>query len=158
MPSPLVLTNSTLFLMTPISGASTPVLTPYSARGLTQTLEPIFKPEWLREDVNGVLRDISDSRFRKYVSDVSCRDTATPCIDGTWVGVEVEVECACELSYPTGGTPQRSAVAGSTRTEGSITFYRPLLYMMVAPFKSSFSEYGAGGYAWQFQLREIQVP
>lgn len=162
MSEPLVLDNSTLFLLTPISGSYAPFLTPYSARGLTQTLELIKGTSGggnplgtqLRYDVNYNLIDLTVTASRKYLSTVSCRDTETPALDDVWIGTICEVSCALELSYPTGATPIRPAVAGSERSEGHINFYRPLLTMMVVDPKISFEEY-PGVYAWQMLLAEV---
>jgi hypothetical protein len=165
MPSPALtgalippsLPNGTLLVLTPLSTA-TPVLTPYAARGLTQTLELITGSggqggAWLRRDVNGNLQDVSDTRFRKYRSTISCRDGETPCVDNSWIGLQVQVSCVVELSYPTGGAPARTVVSGSTRTEGAITFYRPQLTMLLAGIKLSQQEYAAIN-SWDVNLEE----
>jgi hypothetical protein len=44
----------------------------YSARGLTQTLEPIEAALSQRRTVNGGLKDLSFAQFRKYKSSISC--------------------------------------------------------------------------------------
>ncbi len=67
------------------------------------------------------------AQFRKYKSSISCRDQEPPAIDGVWPGHVVTVECVAELSYPTGGSPARPVVSGSTRTQGGFVFYRPQL-------------------------------
>lgn len=154
--SGLILPEGTLLVLTPLSGAAAIQLTPYSARGLTQTLDLIGnnQAQQIRRDVNGFMRNLTDSRFRKYRSTITCRDTETPCLDGGWIGEEVEVSCALELSFLTGGTPQRPVVSGSERTEGDFTFYRPLLTMMVSAITDSFAEYRAD-YSWQITLEEI---
>lgn len=148
----------TWLVLTPMSGASAMQLTPYSARGLTQTLTPLGESggggKWLRRDVNGVLRNLVDTRFRKYKSTISCHDGETPCLDDAWVGITCEVACALELSYPTGATPARPVVPNSTRTQGTVTYYRPLLTMMVAGIKISLPEYPAI-YDWSVELEEI---
>lgn len=156
MAGPLALTNGTLLVLTPLSGAAALQLTPYAARGLTQTLEVDQGGAngWLRRDVNGNLRSVADTRFRKYKSTISCKDGETPVIDGAWIGEAVEVSCACELSYVTGGTAQRPAVADSTRTQGSVTYYRPLLTMLVAGIKIGLPEY-SGVYDWEVSLEEV---
>src|SRR5215831_15977191 len=129
--------NSTLLVLTPLSGAAALQLTPYSARGLTQTLE-FITTGGLRRDVNGGLQSLVDTRFRKYKSVISCQDQETPCLDDAWIGIHCEVSCALELSYVTGATPARPSVSGSSRTEGTVTFYRPMLTMIVADIKNSF--------------------
>lgn len=153
----ITLPNGTLLVITPLSGYATPTLTQYSARGLTQTLEWIRGSgsggQWLRRDVNGVLRSLADTRFRKYKSTITCKDGETPCLDEAWIGTTVNVQCAIELSYPTGGTPGRPVVSGSTRTEGAFTFYRPDLIMIVADIRVSLPEWSSI-YDWQIDLEE----
>jgi hypothetical protein len=144
-----------------LSGFSSLQLTPYSARGLTQTLELIKGAgggggDWLRRDVNGFLRSVADPRFRKYESTISCSDGETPCLDDAWIGEVAEVSCVVELSYPTGAgdSPARPVVAGSSRTQGSVTYYRPLLTMVVTDITTSFAEYRAL-YDWKISLAEV---
>ena len=99
----------------------------YSARGLTQTLEPIEAAAQLRRSINGDLLDLSYGPFRKYKSTISCQDQEPPAFDGVWPGRVITVDCVAELSYPAGGSPTRPVVSGSARTEGTFVFYRPLL-------------------------------
>jgi len=162
MGQPLYLPNNTLLVIEAVSGSNAMTLTPYAARGLTQTLEPITGlgaggaalGTWLRRDLRANLLDLSNPILRKYESVISCRDTETPCLDGAWIGLEVLVSCVVELNYLTGMTPQRTPVAGSSRSEGTFTFYRPQLQMRVASIKNNFQEYQAA-YAWQIQLAEM---
>jgi hypothetical protein len=126
----------------------------YSARGLTQTLEPIEASSSLRRTVNGALKDLSYAQFRKYKSTVSCQDQEPPAIDGVWPGHVVTVDCVTELSYPSGGSPARPVVLGSARTEGAFVFYRPALQMRVTGFSVSRDEYGAA-VQWQMELEEV---
>jgi hypothetical protein len=44
----------------------------YSARGVTQTLQPIEAAGSLRRTVNGTLKDLSFAQFRKYRSNIGC--------------------------------------------------------------------------------------
>ena len=155
---------ATLLVITPLSGQSALTLPPYAARGLTQTLEPVVGSgsgnalgTLVREDVNGELVDLTHPQFRKYQSEITCKDQYAPLMDGAWIGQIVEVECAAELGYITGGTPQRPAVSGSSRTEGHFTFYQPLLVMMVTAISHGFDEY-PHDYAWKLSLRELMVP
>lgn len=130
-------------------------LTPYSARGIQQTLEPISQSAAMRRTVNGALVDVSAPEFRKYRSVVSCEDMNVPAIDGVWPGQSVTVDCACELSYLTsGGTPARTVVSGSSRTEGSYTFYRPRLTMRIVAFNQALDETGAV-LSWTLELEEV---
>lgn len=150
-------TTGTLLVLTPLSGWDAPTLSPYSARGLTQTLELITSggsQTWVKRDVNGVLRSMADTRFRKYKSTITCRDGVAPALDNAWIGIEVEVQCACELNFPTGAIPARPVVSGSERTEGSVTFYRPALQMIILDIKNSFAEWQAQN-DWSISLEEV---
>lgn len=130
-------------------------LTPYSARGVQQILDPIPQASAMRRTVNGALVDVSAPEFRKYKSVISCEDMNVPAIDGVWPGQQVTVDCAVELSYLTsGGTPARTVVAGSSRTEGAFTFYRPRLTMRIVTFNEALDELGAA-LAWQLELEEV---
>ena len=126
----------------------------YSARGLSQTLEPIEAAAQLRRSINGELLDLSYGPFRKYKSTISCQDQDPPAVDGIWPGRVVTVDCVAELSYPVGGSPARPAVAGSERAVGAFMVYRPQLQMLVTSFSVSRDEYGAT-VSWQLQLEEL---
>jgi hypothetical protein len=127
----------------------------YSARGLTQTLEPIQQAQQLRRTINGALVDLSASQFRKYASRISCTDQRAPAIDGIWPGQTLTVSCVAELSYLTaGGAPSRPVVSGSSYVEGSHTFYRPQLTMRVVTPQSQIEEYRAS-VEWHLDLEEI---
>ena len=104
--------------------------------------------------MNGVLRNLADTRFRKYKSTITCRDGETPCLDDAWVGITCEVSCAFEFVYPAGALPARPVVAGSSRTQGSFIYYRPMLTMIVARIKNSFAEYQAIN-DWAVDLEEV---
>ena len=135
-----------------LSGIGVP---PYSARGLTQTLEPIDASAQLRRTVNGALIDLSYEPFRKYKSTISCEDQEPPAIDGVWPGQIVTVACVAELCFVTaGGSPARLPVERSERTEGVFTFYRPMLTMRVIGFQVSRDEYGSS-VNWQMQMEEV---
>ena len=135
-----------------LSGIGVP---PYSARGASQTLEPIEAAQQLRRTINGALIDLSRPEFRKYRSTISCADQQPPAIDGVWPGQVVTVGCISELSYKTsGGTPARSIVPGSSRTEGDYTIYRPQLTMRVVSFSQDTDEYGAT-VSWSLELEEV---
>ena len=128
---------------------------PYSARGLTQTLTPIDASKALRRTINGALADVSYDQFRKYASKITCRDQATPAIDGIWPGAEVVVECVAELSRLTDTEgPQRPVVPGSEHVVGDFTFYRPVLFMRVTDYSNGLDEWNAD-YNWSLDLEEI---
>lgn len=135
-----------------ISGINIP---PYSARGIRQTLTPISGAANLRRTINGTLVDLSASQFRKYASTISCTDQQHPALNGVWPGLQVTVDCVCELSYLTsGGSADRTVVPGSSRTEGAYTFYRPRLTMRVLAYDIQTDEWGAS-VGWTLQLEEV---
>jgi hypothetical protein len=146
----------------PLHGSSSTILrmsgvgvTPYSARGLTQTLQPIDAAKSTKRTIDGTLVDISAPQFRKFASTISGGDQRTPALDGIWPGREVEVECIAELSYITAeGSAQRLAVSGSERVEGIYTFYRPVLTMLVMDYSASTNEYSAD-VNWTLALEEV---
>lgn len=151
----LQLTGGTKLVLTPLSGISALQLTPYSARGLTQTFELIAGGEvQTRRDVNAVLRSVADTRFRKYKTTISCKDGETPCLDDAWIGLTCLVDCVFELSYPTGAMPARAVVSGSEREVENITYYRPVLTCMITNIRVALPEYPAL-YDWQIDMEEI---
>lgn len=126
----------------------------YSARGITQSLEPIDGAAQLRRTVNGALADLSYELFRKYKSTIAGQDQEPPAVDGVWPGLQVEVGSVAELCFMTAnGGPARPAVGGSQRVEGDFSFYRPVLSMRIIGFSVSRDEYGAA-VSWQLQLEE----
>lgn len=129
---------------------------PYSARGITQTIQPIAASQQLRRTVNGALVDFSDPIFRKFQSTITCRDMDHPVLDDVWPGMELTVDCIAEFKYrdATGETPARTAVAGSERTEGGYVYYRPQLTMMVASYRVDVDEWGAET-GWTMDLVEV---
>jgi len=127
---------------------------PYATRGATQTLAPIQQAASMLRTVNGDLDDLGLEQFQKFSSTISCNDQLSPACDGVWPGREVTVSCVTELCYKTvGGTPSRTAVAGSSRTEGDFTYYRPQLVMRVLSFSLSTDEWGAQ-VGWNMSLEE----
>jgi hypothetical protein len=130
-------------------------VSPYSARGLTQTLTPIAQASQLRRTVNGALVDLSVAGLRKYASTISCTDADAPALNNVWPGAQVTVDCVPELSYLTsGGSAARTIVTGSSRVEGAYTFYRPRLTMRVIAYSIQRDEYG-GTTGWQLDLEEV---
>lgn len=128
---------------------------PYSARGLSQSLEPISAASNMRRTVNGTLIDISDAVYQKYTSTITCTDQLAPALDGVWPGTTLTVDCVQELCYKTsGGSPSRTVVSGSSRVEGSYTYYRPQLTMLVIGFTINTDEWGAA-VGWTLQLEEV---
>lgn len=127
---------------------------PYSARGLTQTLDPIEAAGSQRRTVNGTLVDLSLSQFRKYRSTIRGRDQQAPALDGVWPGQSVTVSCTAELCCLAAVAPAKPVVSGSQRTEGSFIFYRPQLVMQVVGFTTERDEYGATT-SWTLELEEV---
>lgn len=126
---------------------------PYSARGLTQTLEPIDQAANVQRTINGELIDLSSAAFRKFKSTISGTDQRPPSCDGLWPGRQIVVDCIEDLAYPEGGTPQRPVVEGSSFAEAGFTYYRPRLTMVVTDFQLSRDEYGAQ-VGWSMSLEE----
>lgn len=150
-----------LLILTPLSGTAF-LLPPFSSRDLSQTLDPIsgisgaggnVLGSWIRRDINGNLVNLVPSQFKKYQSEITCKDIRSPALDDGWIGQLLEVQCAMELSYVSGGTPARSVVSGSERTVGHFIFYRPLLTMMVVGIVNGFAEY-PHEYSWKMSLQE----
>lgn len=133
----------------------TGLLTPYSARGLRQTLEPIVQDNALRRTVNGELVDLTLPAFRKFTSTISATDQSVPALNGVWIGAQVTVDCIVELAYLTsGGTPARTLVPGSSRVSGSYTYYRPRLIMRIIDFQTQLDEWQAD-IGWSMRLDEV---
>jgi hypothetical protein len=134
---------------------SGPGVSPYSARGLTQTLEPIAAAAALWRTIDGGYIDVSAPQFRKYASTISCSDQNAPAFDGVWPGQMLTVDCVSTLSYKTdGGSPVRSVVPDSSYEEGDYTIYRPRLVMRVKNFTTQEDEWGAT-IAWTLELEEV---
>ena len=128
----------------------------YQARGLTQTLSLISQASDLERTVNGALIDVSNPVFRKFASKITCTDVDAPPLDALWPGTQVTVQCAVTLCYKTGnpGSPSRPEVSGSSYVQGSFTFYRPVLEMLVKSFSENFEEW-KGDNGWTLDLEEI---
>jgi hypothetical protein len=125
----------------------------YSARGLSQTLVPIDASANMRRSINGVLTDVAHSQFRKYKSVITCTDMRVPAADGIWPGMTLVVDCVSFLSYPVGGTAQRTVVSGSSFTESGFVFYRPRLTMLVTHSTVQTDEWAAT-VPWELDLEE----
>ena len=138
-----------------IKVGSTDIVTPYAARGITQSLEPIDAAIYMRRTVNGDLDDLSSAQFRKYRTVITCTDQQPLALDGVHPGQQVTIDCLYELSYLTsGGSAARTAVSGSSRVDGSYTLYRPQLTMRVETFQTFRDEYGAV-VGWELEAVEI---
>jgi hypothetical protein len=98
--------------------------------------------------------DISAPQMRKYRLEVTGNDQAPPALDGLWVGMAVTVNCHVEIAYPAGGSPERSPVSGSERTEGSYTYYRPQFTMMIVEHQIAREEWEQA-VNWSLALEEV---
>jgi hypothetical protein len=147
---PVSVSNDTLLQ---ISGLGTLL---WQGRGLTQTFDVINAAKQQERTINGILKDISNTMFRKYLSKISCTDNTTPPLDNVWPGMTVTVHCAAELCYQTGntGSPARPQVSGSSYTQGSFTFYRPIMTMMVVNLAQHLDEWKCV-IGWDLELEEI---
>lgn len=155
---PTVVPGQTTSLLTITGLSGSPLqMTPYSARGLGQSLDPIAFNAATRETINGETVNLMPAQFRKYQTTITCVDVFTPCLDGVWVGEIAQIECVVELGYPPGGSPQRPVVSGSSYESGGFYWYRPSLVMMITAIRTGFSEFAAA-YNWQIDAREIKVP
>lgn len=157
----MTLVNNTILRLT---GVGVP---PYSARGLTQTLSQIDAAVVLRRTLNGELKDVSSSQFRKYQSTISGADVAPPAVDGVWPGHAISVDCIPELAVldPASATTTESTtefeavlgrphVPGSMRRADGFIYYRPRLTFKVRGFTLSADEWTAG-VTWSLDLEEV---
>lgn len=139
-------------------------VTPYSARGLSEALEPIQQSIQLRRTINGVLTDQADALFQKYAVTISGEDQDPPALGNRWPGLQVVVDCITELSVQgsyeestegdtEGSLLGRTPVPGSMRTADGFTFYRPRLTMRVTGFNIERDEWGAV-IRWSLALEE----
>jgi len=152
MPGPLPPNLTTVLAITgPLGRGGIP---PYAARGLKQTLDPIAAGAMTRRTVNGALVNLAPPQFQKYKSAITGSDQQPPAIDGIFPGLPVTVDCIVELSFPTGGAPDRPAVPGSSRIEGNFVFYRPRLDMLITGYSIDTDEYGAT-VGWKLDLAEV---
>lgn len=147
-------TTGTILTMSTVDDGGI-VLPLYSARGITQTLEPIDGSMFQARTVNAELVDLSVSRFRLFKSVISASDVRPPSRDDIWPGRKVTVGCAYLLSYPTiGGTPSRTVLTGSDFVEGDFTFYQPLITFMLGKASGNFAEWEAD-YRWSLSMEEV---
>jgi hypothetical protein len=126
----------------------------YSARGLSQTLEPIDAAAHIERTVNGELIDFGYDPFKKYKTSISGSDQRPPAVDGVWPGKIITVDCIPELAAMASLPPVRPVVEGSERTEEGFMFYRPRLVMMVMQFSTDTDEWGAT-VGWTLQAEEV---
>lgn len=146
--------SGTIAVLTPIGGATAPMLSNFSFRAAQHSLELIAGPAPER-DINGTLIDLTSTQFRKYKVALTCKDFTVPALDNAWIGQQVTLDCALEMAYFTaGGVAQRPSVTGSARIEGAYTFYRMSLTMMITGIKTVFDEW-ATEYSSDIELEEV---
>ena len=126
----------------------------YSARGISQTLEPIQQAAHLERSINGALIDFGYAPFRKYRTQISGSDQRPPACGGVWPGKLITVDCVAELAAVDGATLERPVVPGSQYSEQGYTFYRPRLNMMVVSFSMEADEWSAG-VNWNLVAEEV---
>jgi hypothetical protein len=146
---PVDILNYTDLVLDPIG------VVPYSARGLDQTFAPIGMSAVLKRTVLGDLDNVASDVFKLYKSSITCEDLNVPGLDGIFAGTVLTVDCIFEMSYKTaGGSPSRTVVPGSSRTQGIFTFYRPRLTMVITDFNYRKNDWGVN-VSWQLDLEEI---
>lgn len=126
----------------------------YSARGVTQTLEPIEQAAHLERSINGQMIDFSYEPFRKYKTQITGSDQRPPACSGLWPGKLITVDCVVELSAVESLPPERTPVEDSVYTEEGFTFYRPRLTMIVMSFSVDADEWSAG-IGWNLVAEEV---
>lgn len=138
---------------------------PYSARGLTQSLQPIAQAVSVGRTVNGTLINMSATQMQKYSSVISGIDQESPVM--VWPGTLVTVDCIAELAVEGESESvtesdsdseaqifDRPHVPGSIHYGDGFTFYRPRLDMMVVGLTISRDEWGAA-VTWSLSLEEV---
>jgi hypothetical protein len=128
-----------------------------SARNIKQTLEPINIVR--RRTVNGDLRSVTPEQLKRWRVSVSCSDQNTPAIDDLLsLDDEIEVVPIQEWKFTTAtGAPSRRIADGTDHDEDGITYYRPLLIMMITAFSSSADGEWTADQSWSITLEESSV-
>lgn len=129
---------------------------PYSARGLSQTLEPIDQALHVERTINGELIDLGYEPMYKYKSTITGSDQRPPAVDGVWPGKLVQVECIATLCHPEYAEFGRPPVNydDAVINEAGFVVYRPILEMMVLGFSIDEDEWGAT-VGWKLELEEV---
>lgn len=128
----------------------------YSARGLTQSLNPISASQHIERTINGGLIDLSYTPMQKYASTISGNDQRPPAVEGVWPGKIVIVDCIAELCKEGEDANFDRPVVDydAVRTEAGFIFYRPRLIMMVMNWNMDEDEW-ARGVNWSLDLEEV---
>jgi hypothetical protein len=145
--------TGTLLVITPLSGSDAFELVPFSALGVTQTLEPIDQSGNLHRSINGAMINLTSTQFRKYHTSITCKNVNAPVLDKAWQGMIVTMECAAKLWMRNGDTVSRPEVSGSGEVVGHFYSYRPILTVMITQIKHSHDEWNAD-YAWALEAEE----
>lgn len=154
-------------------------LPPFSARECTQTLTPIPQGA-LRRTINGILVSVGNGGHRKFQSTISCKDKASPALDGVWQGSRLKVGCLQSMTQTVPQGTQRIQLERdalslhlydgqgkvwtvseaenrwiSTPSEfpGGFITYRPLLLMIVKNYHLETDEWGLS-VGWVLELEE----
>lgn len=95
---------------------------PFSARGVTQTLEPLLCGE-MRRTIDGRLVYTGLSNHQKYKSLILCEDKAALAMGSLWRGAEVKVSCIASLTQECQGQKGDTVVLMRPAVLGSIRLY-----------------------------------
>lgn len=131
---------------------------PYTARGITQTLEPIEEASHLERAIDGTIIDLGIPELQKYRVSITCTDQQAPALSGIWPGKAFTLHSIEELSFPT-STPalkERDSVPDSEYVVGDFTFYRPILPLRVYSWSTQINEYGRE-INWKLEAQEDNV-
>lgn len=155
-------------------------LPPFSARECTQTLT-LLPQGTLRRTINGILVHVGNKGHRKFQSTISCKDKASPALDGIWKGDLVKVGCIQSLTqtvpqgieriqleresvflslYDAKGKlwpvekEEERWISFSSEFLGGFIVYRPLLTMVVKHYHLEIDEWNLS-VEWSLELEEV---
>lgn len=134
-----------------IEGMGVPL---YSARDLEEVFGLIEGASQLERSCNGLPINFAPDWSKLWTLTLTCTDVRALVPDNIWPGDEVTVSCVTEFSYPSGGSPARTPVPGSERTEGDRVFYRPMLEMTVWDTSGLSTNENTADVAWTLVLQE----
>jgi len=135
----------------------------YSSRDLEQTIEAIKEHDQAERNLNSNLVDLSlPGLFEKYTTRITCTDAFAPMIGGVWQGMQVVVDCCCEIAFPASiadvDVPtliRPLATNTSIRNDGHGTKYiYPKLTCLIRGISYGFKEY-PHKYNWALNLEEV---
>jgi hypothetical protein len=125
---------------------------PYSARGASQTLDPLNGV--FARTVDGELIDLTPPQFKLWKTSISCTDLQSPAINEIARGMVVVIDCVAEIKWKTdGGSPDRPIVEGSERIDEEWTYGRPRLTMMITNHSVQKNEFQAA-VSWHIEAEE----